>query len=41
MDGIRPGSLDTLIAETSLVSFSADGLRFMGNGAGPTRRTPR
>lgn len=46
MDGIRPGSLDTLIAETPLVSLSADGLsgkgrwnglRFMGDGTGGTR----
>ncbi|KAF2466858.1 uncharacterized protein BDR25DRAFT_395436 [Lindgomyces ingoldianus] len=46
MDGIRSGSLDTMIAENGLVTLSANGrigkarwngLRFMGDGAGGTR----
>lgn len=46
MDGIQPGSLDTMIAESPLVSLSFDGLsakarwnglRFMGDGVGQTR----
>ncbi|KAF2872732.1 hypothetical protein BDV95DRAFT_676748 [Massariosphaeria phaeospora] len=46
MDGVKPGSLDTLIAETPVVTLSVDGqtakgrwngLRFMGDGAGATR----
>jgi hypothetical protein len=46
MDGIQPGSLNTLVAECPLVSLSVDGLtakarwnglRFMGDGLGGTR----
>jgi hypothetical protein len=46
MDGVKPGSLDTLVAENPLVSLSADGLtakgrwnglRFQGDGVGGTR----
>ncbi|KAH4057965.1 hypothetical protein HBH50_234210 [Parastagonospora nodorum] len=46
MDGIQPGSLNTLIAETPVISLSADGQRakgrwnglwFQGDGQGGTR----
>ncbi|KAK4465402.1 hypothetical protein QBC42DRAFT_218989 [Cladorrhinum samala] len=46
MNGIQPGSLDTLVAATPLVNLGADGRtakgrfngwRFQGNGAGKTR----
>jgi len=46
MDGVQPGSLDLLIAETPVVTLSVDGLsakgrfngmRFMGDGQGNTR----
>ncbi|KAF2179525.1 hypothetical protein K469DRAFT_595926 [Zopfia rhizophila CBS 207.26] len=46
MDGIKPGSLDTLVTESPLVSLSVDGLsakarwsglRFMGDSMGGTR----
>lgn len=46
MDGITPGSLDTLVAETPVINLAADGLsakgrwnglRFMGDGAGGSR----
>ncbi|ORY00093.1 hypothetical protein BCR34DRAFT_618714 [Clohesyomyces aquaticus] len=46
MDGVRPGSLDTMIVENGLVTLSVDGrrgkarwngLRFMGDGLGGTR----
>ncbi len=46
MDGVRPGSLDTLVAATPLINLAADGLsargrfngwRFQGDGTGATR----
>jgi len=46
MDGIRPGSLDTMIIETPVVTLSVDGLsakarwnglRFQGDGSGGTK----
>ncbi|KAK3986190.1 SnoaL-like domain-containing protein [Cladorrhinum sp. PSN332] len=46
MDGILPGSLDTLVAATPLINLGLDGqtakgrfngLRFQGNGSGKTR----
>ena len=46
MDGVQPGSLDTLVAENPLVTLSVDGksakarwngLRFQGDGKGKTR----
>ena len=46
MDGIQPGSLDTLIAENPVISLSTDGtgakgrwngIRFQGDGKGGTR----
>jgi hypothetical protein len=46
MDGIQPGSLDTLIAESPIINLAVDGLsakgrwnglRFAGNGTGGTK----